>query len=252
MELIAKLPVLRNSHLLALVCTFLTTSTSVFCQKVVDTSFRQKSINNLTDFYRSSIGLQAHLYNGPLYEQYTRRFYDGHQYYVSDSITKGFVSYDGMGYSDIRMQYDMIRDELIISHPNGFAINLIKEKVDSFRLFDHLFVKLENLKIPGSQNFIGYYEKVYSSPSISFLVARRKYTEEITERTTVESKVYAKNFYYIVRDGVYHQVKNKKSVLELFKDKKQETQQYIKKNGLRFKEFEQDVLQLVSYFDQLI
>ena len=225
---------------------------AVFCQQALDTSFRQNSINNLTNFYRTSIGLQAHLYNGPLYEQYPRRFIASHQYFVSDSINKGFVSYDGMEYWDVRMQYDIVRDELVIFHPNGFPLNLIKEKVDSFFLLDHHFIKLKSLKVAGSLDSIGYFDKLYSSPSISFLVKRQKYIQETSGASTIESTVHAKNLYYIGKKGVYHQVKNKKSVLELLKDKKQETQQYIKKNKLRFKNFEQDVLEIVNYYGQLI
>lgn len=250
--LTAKLIDLRNGHIIVLLFTAFTLPIAVFCQQSLDTSFRQKSINNLADFYHTSIGIQAHLYNGPLYELYARAFTEGHQYYVSASYNNGSVSYDGMEYLNVPMKYDIIRDELVILHPNGFPLNLSKEKVDSFSFPDHRFIKLKNIKIPGYIDSVGYYNILYSSPAISFFIKRRKYIQESSGRSSIETKVYAKNFYYIFKKGIYHQVKNKKSVLELLKDKKQETQHYIKSNKLRFKSFEQDVLQIVTHYDQLM
>ena len=84
-----------------------------------------------------------------------------------------------------------------------------------------------------------------------FLVRRRKFLQEVTGRTSIETIVYSKNFYYILKDGVYYPIKNKKALLEILEDKKSETQQYIKRNKLRFKQFENDVLQTVIYYDQL-
>ena len=223
----------------------------LFGQGVADTSFRQKAIENLIGLYRTSIGLQAGLYNGPLYEPYTRQFVSGHQFFNIDSSTKGSVSYDGLGYYNIPMRYDIVRDELIIRHPNGFPVNLIKQKLDSFTLFDEHFVKIENIKGAGGLDSIGYYHQLYSSPSISFLARRRKFMQEVTGRTSIETTIYSRDFYYILKDGNYYPIKNKKALLEILKDKKSETQQYIKRNRLRFKQFEEDVLETVSYYDQL-
>ena len=220
-------------------------------QAVADTAFRQKAIENLIGLYRTSTGLQAHLYNGPLYEPYPRQFTSGHQFFNIDSVTKGSVSYEGLGYYDIPMRYDIVRDEVIIQHPTGFPVNLIKQKLDSFTLFDEHFVKIENVKDVNGMDSIGYYHQVYSSPDISFLVRRRKFLQEVTGRTSIETVVYSKNFYYIVKEGVCYPIKNKKALLEILEDKKSETQQYIKRNKLRFKQFENDVLQTVSYYDQL-
>lgn len=222
-----------------------------FSQGVADTSFRQKAIENLIGLYRTSIGLQAGLYNGPLYEPYTRQFVSGHQFFNIDSITKGSVSYDGLGYYNIPMRYDIVRDELIIRHPNGFHVNLIKQKLDSFTLFDQRFIKIENLKGAGGLDSIGYYHQLYSSPDISVLAKRKKLLQEETGRTSIETSIYSKDFYYILKDGNYYPIKNKKALLEILKDKKSETQQYIKRNKLRFKQFENDVLETVSYYDQL-
>lgn len=70
-------------------------------------------------------------------------------------------------------------------------------------------------------------------------------------RSEIERTVFSKNFYYIRKNGVFHPVRNKKLLLDILKDRKTETQQFIKKNKLRFKQFEKDVLQTIAYYDQL-
>lgn len=222
-----------------------------FSQNTTDTSFRQKAINNTVGFYRASIGLQAPIYNAPIYEGFPWSFSSGHQFYHSDSVYMGSLNYDGLEYNNISMHYDLINDELIILHPNGFRLELIKQNVNSFVINDEKFIRLKQVLFPGSLDSISYYHQLFSSRSISFLAKRVKTIQETAGRQSVERAVFSKNFYYILKDGVYYSIKNKKSLLEVLKDKKQEVQQFIKHKKLRFKQFEQDALQTVSYYDQL-
>lgn len=222
-----------------------------FSQNIADTSFRQKSINNTIGFYRTSIGMQASIYNAPIYEGFPWPFIAGHQFYHSDSVYVGSVNYDGLDYHNISMHYDLIHDELIIRHPNGFRIELIKNNVNSFVINNEKFIKLREVLFPGSLDSISYYHQLFSSPNISMLAKRVKKIQETAGRQSVERTVFSKNFYYILKNGVYYPIKNKKTLLEVLKDKKQEVQQFIKNKKLRFKEFEQAAVQTVSYYDQL-
>lgn len=224
----------------------------ITAQQVVDTAFRETAINNLTQFYYQSIGLQAHLYNGPLYDYYPRPFTDGHPFFQSDSSSAGSVTYDGLKYDDILMNYDIIRDELIIFHPIGnYPVNLIKSKIDSFSLESHSFIRLTNgaTTLPET----GFYDKLYASPRISFFVKRRKTIQEMSGLTTIETKVYSKTSYYVFKEGVYHFIKNKSSLFDLLKEKRNEMQRYAKKNKLKYKRnMEADILSTVKYYDQIM
>ena len=242
---------MRNRLVIILLFALFSLSLSSSGQQFSDTSFRQKSLSNVIQFYYFAIGLQAHLYNGPLYEPYARAFTDGHQFFKTAAFSNETVSYDGLQYFNIPLQYDIIRDEVIIVYPIGnFFLNLVKEKVDSFSLFNHSFIKISNSNI--SAPATGFYEQLYSSPAISFLAKRTKLIQEVSGRSTIDTKVYERSHYYIKKDNVYHIVKNKNSVMNLLKDKKSEMQQYIKNNKLRFKNFEADVIQTLRYYNQLM
>jgi hypothetical protein len=250
--LLYKITALNNRLVLVLgICVGLIADTNA--QQRNDSLIRQSSINNVVQFYYKSVGLQAHLYNGPLYDYYPKVFTEGFPYFKSNLSTTGSVSYDGLHYDSILMTYDLVGDELIIFHPVGnFPINLIKNKVDSFSLYGHSFIHIKTDSqsvLPGN----GFFDQLYSSPAITFLAKRRKSIQEMGTSSTIETKVHQKTTYYISKKGVAHVIRNKNSVLNLMKERKSELQQYIKRNSIRFKKnFEADVLSTVKYYDQLM
>ena len=102
-------------------------SFTAYGQQTPDTLFRQKAISNLIQLYHTTIGLQAHLYNGPLYVPYPRQFTEGHQFFEIDSFRTGTVFYDGLQYLNVSLKLDIIGDELVMLHSgNNFELNLIK------------------------------------------------------------------------------------------------------------------------------
>lgn len=230
--------------------TFLGFSVTSFAQEVMDTSFRQKAIRNLIQFYHSSIGTQSHLYNAPLYERHIPRFTSGHPFFSSDSFSIGTIGYDGLAYNGLPVLYDIVRDELITLSPNGFSIALIKPKVDSFFFDGHSFIKLkDDASAVATQS---YYERLWNG-NTGLFAKRKKTIQESSGNTTLERRVYAQDRYYIRRvDGVFETIKNKNSLLGVLKDKKSALQQFIKQNNLKFKQsFEEDAARVVAYYNQL-
>jgi hypothetical protein len=222
-----------------------------FAQQISDSAFRQEAINNIVQLYYSSIGLQARLYNGPLYTPYDRGFTEGHQYFGMDTFNLGAVAYDGLEYHNIPMKYDIIRDELIILHHNGvYPVNLIKQKIDSFSFSGHSFLVIRPDSTNSALPETGFYENLYYG-NIRLLAKRSKFIQE-TNAATIEIKVYSRVQYYIVKAGKYHLIRNKNSLMDVLNDKRNAIQAYIKRNHLRLrKDFENDMISIVSYYDQL-
>ena len=224
-------------------------SSPASAQQNKDSAFRQTSIQNLIRLYHSGIGHQAHLYNGPLYPPYDRPFTEGHQYFLNDSFNTGDVFYDGLLYTGQPLKYDVIRDELVLLHYNqAYPINLLKEKVAWFSFAGHFFIKITadtSLNFPGD----GFYDQLFVSKEIQFLAKRRKLIQEMSSRATIETRPYNRVSYFIVKDGKYHTLRNKKTLMNLMRDKKNEVQEFIKRNGLRFKtSFEEDVRKTVQFY----
>ena len=81
---------------------------------------------------------------------------------------------------------------------------------------------------------------------------REKKILEKYSNIQISKVVISQNIYYIKKDGVYHTIKNKSSLLSVLKSKKKEVQQYLKTNDIKFKrEPERAMIMAVKYYDQL-
>jgi hypothetical protein len=81
---------------------------------------------------------------------------------------------------------------------------------------------------------------------------REKKILEKYSNVQISKVVISQNIYYIKKEGIYHAVKNKSSMLAVLKDKKRDIQQYLKTNNIKFKqEPERAMIMAVKYYDQL-
>jgi hypothetical protein len=56
-----------------------------------------------------------------------------------------------------------------------------------------------------------------------------------------------------MKKDVYYTFKNERSLLKILNDKKKEIQQYLKKNGIRYKDDpERSMIMAVEYYNRLI
>jgi hypothetical protein len=237
----------KNFGITALFCVI---TVFTLAQQANKENFRDQAIQNLIGVYYQSLGSQAELYNAPVYERHIPGFTSGHPFVYSDSFSVGTIAYNGLVYKKVPILYDIVRDELITRSPTGFALALIKPKVDSFSFDGHSYVKLKNDTSEAATQ--SYYERL-SSGSIQLVAKRKKTVQVINGVTAVERRVYSEDRYYIHKgEGVFETIKKKNQLLGALKDKKNALQQFIKQNNLKFKEnFEEDAARLVAYYNQL-
>ena len=234
-----------------LVSAFLRAITSSAQTSASDSLFRTAGVEYLVSLYHTATGTSSNLYNGTQYEQIFPLFEKGtHQFFQSNEFTNGTLVYGGTEYTDAPLLYDVLKDELIVRHPEHSSwISLAKDKVDKFTLHSYNFTRLKKgneLKLPE-----GFYARLYSG-GISLLAKYQKLKQEVITGSSVFSKVLPKTSYFIVKDGQVHLVKNRKGLLKLLGDKRGQLSQYIRKQKLNFrKEPEAAMVQVVSFYDQL-
>ncbi|MBO9615343.1 MAG: hypothetical protein J7619_21770 [Dyadobacter sp.] len=200
--------------------------------------------------YKNATSVSQNLYNGRQYYVYDSRM-EEHQFYQQRRWLNGMVLYDGQQFDSIPMLYDIFHDELVIRHFNGDHVLLQTVKVDSFIVDNHHFARLEAGKDINPQMRTGFYDVVYGGKSRT-LVRRTKSRQE----KIVEKKVIAyypeKNFFYVFRDGRYHSVHTKKSMLELFPEQKRELRKVLRENKIKFrKNRELAIVKMVETYDNL-
>jgi len=199
--------------------------------------------------YKKTMGENIHLFNGSAYVDYDRRI-TGNPYFGSLYFTDGSIVYDDITYTGIQMMYDMLNDDVIIKNYNGLALLLTKEKVGSFNLAGHYFVKIiADSATTGMK--AGFYDVLYDGTT-KLLVKRKK---EITEKIVMqnlESSFTQHDQYYIMKDTVFYPVREKNSALNVMKDRKSELSKFIRQDKIKFrKDFETALLKTVVYYDSL-
>lgn len=217
-----------------------------------DTSFVRLAVEKTMQSYRSAVGLQAHLYNGAEYFVPFKQYVKGHQFFRDKTYQKGQVQYDGSLFVEVPMLYDVMNDELVTVHTgSGLAQKLVKQKVESFTLHNHTFIHLKIDSTASLPMRSGFYDLLYEG-KIKALVKREKSLQERATADGMEGSFKEIDKYFIWKEGTYHQVRSKSSVLRVLKDQKKQLNKFASANKLQFRSGrEEAIFKLAQYYDTL-
>jgi hypothetical protein len=202
--------------------------------------------------YFNALGENAHIYTGYEYSTPDRNI-KGSPYFFADGPIPASVIYDDCYYQNIPALYDLVRDQLIINRlGENFKISLVADKLTSFTIHNHEFIRISRDSAGGIELPTGYYDKMYAGKT-TVLVKRKRRLQEVLYYSTTTSEYKDENSYYVITGGQIVQVDSKSAVLDLFKSKKQEIKSFVRKNKLNFKsDFEKTLVAISAYYDQLI
>ena len=200
--------------------------------------------------YLNQVAGYSVIYSGKAEEPYSLEFVD-HPYLGSDKFSAGTLCYNGIIYTDVMLRYDTYKGGFLVRHPGLlFGVELKTERVNWAVLNGHKIVASKEVgweNTPDNGFLILLHEDVYPVIKVSKSVARNRKEGQI-----VEFYFKFENQYYICVDGVCHLLKNKKSVLDLFPDKKGELNQYANQKRLNFKgNPDTAYVELVKYYESL-
>ncbi len=231
-----------------LICVlFLIQSLSAFPQSGQDTTFLDKAILNSINAYRQAIGAQAKINNGSKYLP-PKEALDHHPYFLSEDWITGNVVYDEEHYDNIPLMFDILHSRLVTEHASsGHAIQLIVEKLDQFSIAGHSFEKIDNTSVNGSLPDTDFYDILYSGPT-KVIAKRQKILREKIESNEIET-LYEERFrYFLFKNGVFFQVKNKSTALKILEDQKQPLKKFLKDNHIIFSADRESALKRMAEF----
>lgn len=218
-----------------------------------DSSFVSKAVQVASAHYQKAIGVQTHLYSGPEYYVPSKSYVQGHPFFTDKSYQNGQLTYDEARFEEIPMLYDLVLDQLlIINQGSGHAQFLVKDRVASFVLNGHTFVRLQ----PDSGNLAdlqpGFYDLRYNGQAADLIIKRGKYLYERTSSDGLEGEYRVANKYYILKADEFHPVSSKASVLRVLQDQKKPLRKFASTQNLKFSNNREDaILQLLRYYDKL-
>lgn len=218
-----------------------------------DTSFVSKAVLGAVSQYQEAIGVQAHVYSGPEYYVPGKPYAQGHPFFEDKSYQNGQLSYDGAKLAGIPLLYDLVMDQLVtINQGSGQAQLLEKVRVKGFVLHGHTFVHLQPDSGSATPIVAGFYDLRYNGDAADLIIKRGKYLYERTTSDGLEGEYRLANKYYIVKDGVYHPVSNKASVMRVLQDQKKPLRKFANTQNLQFKkEREEAILQTLRHYNSL-
>ena len=165
---------------------------------------------------------------------------------VSTTGHYGTIIYDEEFYENVPLFYDLNRDKVITEHSiNGAKLELISEKIVRFSLAGHTFQRLkrDESKIISE----GFYDVLYDGKTKVY-VKREKSLQQRVESNDIIFNFEQKNRVYVFKDGVYHPVRKKSTLLEVFKDKKPEVRAFLNKSGVKYKADRENAITRVAEF----
>lgn len=207
-----------------------------------DTTFVTDAKKNAIAFYGKYMTIQSHVYNGSEYHEYISQ--NEEHPYLYDEESNGDVMYRGELYPDMPLRYDLSTDQVITAYPHGSKIQLLANKVQYFEIADHKFVRLENTKLPA-----GFYDLLHDG-KMKFYARRTKQKTMKMNGNDPEPAFESYVKYFILKDGVYHTVKSKRSVMALMSDRKKELKRSLKEENLKFgKDREKAITRLMQRYE---
>jgi len=242
--------------LILAICTFCTALTKKSDAQAAsaDSSSKQNAFNNAVILYNTSLGNQSPIYNGPEYYYYDPTV-KGNAYFMDiNAFTAGAIYYDGIYYTGIPMLYDLYSDEVAVLLYNHFSkFSLRKDKITSFDFLGHHFINIDADTTKGVSGIkSGFYDELYNGKS-EVLVRRSKSIQTNTGGTLGAERYFSPSRdLYFKKNNVFYSISGQGSLIKVLKDKKNEIQQYIKANQIRFRsDPEEAMVTIAKYYDHI-
>lgn len=215
-----------------------------------DTISVNDQINHSIQLYNQFTGAESDIYNGREYIFYTFKK-EGTPFFEVDSFATGWVSYGGKIYQPMHVQYDIVRDEVVVLNSDNISrIILQDEQIDSFHFLNHTFIRLEQNDKQNLNN-TGFYDLLYNGHT-RVLAARKKIITKAIYGNDLVRSFYSLDRYYVFKDDIYYLVANKRDVLNLFDDKRHEIKSVMRKQKIKFrqKNFDAALTAAAKIYDQ--
>jgi hypothetical protein len=210
-----------------------------------DTLLYSSTAKRVIDYFNTTIAEQSEIYNGVKYELYPPANKGTFYFHDKNYCIASLIRYNGTWFKNIPVLYDVHNDAMIsVNGDNLFVLDA--PRTSDIYLLDHHFIYLDT-KSPDELT-PGFYDLLYDGKS-QVLVKR---TKLIDESKTTEIVYEDKTAIYVKKENKYLPVNSKGAVMDIFKSKRKELNQYLKSNKIKYnKDQEGAVARLASYYDQI-
>lgn len=188
---------------------------------------------------------KALLYQGRIYQRHPAGIEGSPGFKNLAFVSGGSVLYDGIRYADVILFYDVVKDELIVLHPDRTtSITLVKPFVAEFTISGDTLVNVAR-----SQGGLdaGYYQRLLAVPSGTCLVKRQKKISHFASATERRSTFVETNRYFVnpLGDSLFYEIKSQSALLKHFKSQRKQLRNLLFERRVRFREQPEEAIRLV-------
>ena len=163
----------------------------------------------------------------------------------------GSVEYDSMLFINVPLIYEDYRQKLI-AVDQGFRLQLINERINSFTIAGHHFLRVFPIPLYTGLPENGFYEQLYSGPSGVLKWTRKNMQEVLSSSEGSLWYIRESAKYFIHKGGSWVYIKSRRDLLNILGDRRKEVQRFIKKNKLNYRKDRDNTLtQVAGYYDQI-
>lgn len=184
-------------------------------------------------WYLDSLGESSRIYSG---FEFTAGYRSGagHPFFQYVAPHEGDLCLEGVVYHKIPLAYDIVRDELIVLNPaNNLYVKQLNTKVEWFSIDDHLFTFFTEENVELGLPSAGFYEVLSADPVL--ILGKRSKKLRSGSRPEAMSSFVSDEKFYVRRDSAFHEIEGKRSLLQLFADRKGDLTRFIQDNKLDFR-----------------
>ena len=208
-------------------------------------------VNENISSYLKSVSLHAVIYSGKVEARYTVGAVN-YPYLDTDEFRTGILSFDGRVYSDVLIRLNQHLEELSVMSPGkNFSVMVPKNRIDYAIIDSLLIVHHQPESADGIYMPEGFYIRLYNGEN-------QVWKRDVYNLDMRQNHLYWENFFnkktkiYVLKDGKYNPVKNKKTLLNIFSDKKKELNIMIKEHDIDFRaNLEKAIVTVTNYYDEL-
>jgi len=202
--------------------------------------------------YMSAVSNYAALFSGNLQQPLTFKP-TNHPYFVQEDFASGRLSYGGVVYPSVWLRWDLYRDELMVMSPTNHIIVLKSEHIDFAELYGYRIIYLRPDDLPGCPP-VGNYIQLNKGDFVLLekIINELHVKANTFDRFKTDYSFVLSSIYYLQKNGEYHRIKNRRTLLKTLETHRSELRRFIQANQLNYKrDAEKMVLEVINEHEKL-
>ena len=199
----------------------------IYCQNTTSTS--------IYDWYDNKVGKEnLDLNKGRILLNYDKSI-EGNNRFFFDKYYSGTVKFDNQIYTNILLNYDAYKDELIINPNNesgSDVIVLTKEKVDYFSLNDKKYVNINYNDFKTPEYIKGFYEERIIGANFILYIKNIKNRKDLIIGDKLFDDFNSSIHYYLKYNEQFYEISSKKSIVAILPEYKKMIHEFYSRNQL--------------------